>query len=73
MELNCLRLTKYMKLCKLLTNAYNKITIALPQRARNVHTIIETVVYNYISTEKMYTKVYLAELVILKLYGLVFV
>ena len=44
--LNCLRPAQDMKLYRLILKAWNKVSIALLQRARNVQTIIEALVYN---------------------------
>ena len=44
--LNCLRPAQDMKLYRLILKAWNKVSLALLQRARNVQTIIEALVYN---------------------------
>ena len=44
--LKCLHPANNMKLDKLIDNAWHKVSIALLQRARNIQTIIEAIVYN---------------------------
>ena len=44
--LDCLRPAYDMKLYRLILKAWNKVSVALLQRARNVQTIIEALVYN---------------------------
>ena len=54
--LNFLQPTKDMKLYKLLSNAWNKVTITLSQLARNIQTIIDAFVYSH-ARSKLYPKV----------------
>ena len=44
-----------MRLYKLIPNTWNKVTITLLQRARNIHTIVDALVYNR-SRSKLYPK-----------------
>ena len=49
--LHCLNPPNNMTLYRLISKAWNKILIALLQRARNLQTIIEALVYNLSRTE----------------------
>ena len=46
-----------MKLYQLVVKAWNKVTIALVQRARNVQTIAEALVFNHTRSSKRHSKV----------------
>ena len=54
--LNYLLRTNDIKLYKLLSNTWTKDTIKLLQRARNIQTIIDTLVYNHSRSSKLYPK-----------------
>ena len=49
--MNCLRPTQDMKLYRLILKTWNKVSIALLQRTRNVQTIVEALVCNYSRVE----------------------
>ena len=51
--LQCLNPNNNMKLYHLISNAWNRVTIALIQRARTIQTIIEALVYNLSRTSKL--------------------
>ena len=55
--LNCLRPSNDMKLYQLVSKAWNKVTIALLQRERNVQTIAEALVFNHTRSSKRHSKV----------------
>ena len=55
--MNCTRPSHDMKLYQLVAKGWNKVTIALLQRARNVQTIAEALVYNHTRSSKRYSKV----------------
>ena len=55
--LNYLRPSNDMKLYQLVAKAWNKVTIALLQRARNVQTITEALVFNHTRSSKRHSKV----------------
>ena len=54
--LNSLRLPQDMKLYRLVVKAWEKVSIALLQRARNVQTIAEALVYDRTRTSRRLTK-----------------
>ena len=45
-----------MKLYRLILAVWNKVTITLLQRARNIHTISETLIYNHTRAGKLLPK-----------------
>ena len=55
--MNCLQPSHDMKLYQLVAKAWNKVTIALLQRARNVQTIVEALVFNHTRSSKRHSKV----------------
>ena len=55
--LNCLWPSHDMKLYQLVAKTWNKVTIVLLQRARNVQTIAEALVFNQARSSKRHAKV----------------
>ena len=55
--LNCLLPSHDAKLYQLVVKTWNKVTIALLQRARNVQTIAEALVFNHTQSSKRHSKV----------------
>ena len=55
--LTCLRPSNDMKLYQLVAKAWNKVTIALLQRAPNVKTIVDALVFNHTWSSKRHSKV----------------
>lgn len=45
--MNCLRPAQNMNLYRLILKAWNEVSIALLQRARNVQTIVEALIVNH--------------------------
>ena len=55
--LKCLQPSHDTKLYQLVVKAWNKVIIALLQRARNVQTIAEALVFNHTRSSKWHSKV----------------
>ena len=62
--LNCLQSKNDMKLYNLISNAWNKYILALLQRASNIHTIGDALVYNRSRLDKIYFKAQWSQLAI---------